>query len=107
VNYGLRYVEPYPALMTRGRGCFIVDVDGNRYLDFWIGHLALIMGHAYPKVVSAAAAQLREGAHLGFEQEWEVKLAEQVKKMIPSIELIRFANSGTEANMYATRVART
>jgi glutamate-1-semialdehyde 2,1-aminomutase len=107
VNYGLRYFEPYPPFMTRGRGCFIEDVDGNSYLDFWIGHLALIMGHAYPKVVSAASAQLREGAHLGFEQEWEVKLAEQVKKMIPSIELIRFANSGTEANMYATRVART
>ena len=107
VNYGLRYFEPYPPFMTRGRGCFVEDVDGNRYLDFWIGHLALIMGHAYPKVAQAAAAQLRDGAHLGFEQEWEVRLAEQVKRMIPSIELIRFTNSGTEANMYATRVART
>ncbi len=92
--------------MTKGKGCFVEDVDGNTYLDFWIGHLALIMGHAYPKVVRAAAEQLRNGSHLGFEQEWEVLLAEQVKKMMPSIQLIRFTNSGTEANMYAARVAR-
>ena len=92
--------------MTKGNGCFLEDVDGNSYLDFWIGHLALIMGHAYPKVVRAATEQLRNGSHLGFEQEWEILLAEQVKKMMPSIQLIRFTNSGTEANMYAARVAR-
>ena len=92
--------------MSRGKGCFVEDIDGNEYLDFWVGHFALIMGHAYPKVVRAGVDQLRKGSHLGFEQEWEVALAEQIKKMIPSIELIRFTNSGTEANMYATRVAR-
>ncbi len=106
VNYGLRYFEPYPPFVARGSGCHILDVDGNSYLDFWMGHLALIMGHAYPRVVRAAAEQLRSGSHLGFEHEWEVLLAEQVKRMVPSIQLIRFTNSGTEANMYATRVAR-
>jgi len=106
VNYGLRYFDPYPPFMVRGKGCFIEDADGNSYLDFWVGHFALIMGHAYPKVVRAAVDQLRRGSHLGFEQEWEVLLAEQVEKMMPSIQLVRFTNSGTEANMYATRVAR-
>jgi len=106
VNYGLRYFPPHPPFIARGKGCYVQDIDGNEYLDFWVGHFALIMGHAYPKVVRAATSQLRDGSHLGFEQEWEVLLAEQIKKMIRSIELIRFTNSGTEANMYAARVAR-
>lgn len=106
VNYGLRYFPPHPPFMIRGKGKVIRDIDDNEYLDFWMGHFALIMGHAYPPVVRASAEQLRDGSHLGFEQEWEVLLAEQIKKMVKSIELIRFTNSGTEANMYATRVAR-
>jgi glutamate-1-semialdehyde 2,1-aminomutase len=106
VNYGIRYFRPYPLFVSRAKGCYVQDVDGNEYLDFWIGHFALIMGHAYPKVVRAATDQIGKGSHFGFEHEWEILLAEQIRKMMPSIQLVRFTNSGTEANMYAARVAR-
>lgn len=106
VNYYTRYFDPYPPFIRRGEGCSVWDIDGNEYIDFWIGHYALIMGHGYREVIEAAAQQIAEGAHLGYEHEWEVRLAEQVKRMVPSVEMIRFTNSGTEANMYAARVAR-
>jgi glutamate-1-semialdehyde 2,1-aminomutase len=107
VNYPLRYLAPHPLYASRAEGCYFWDVDGNRYVDFWMGHFALIMGHAYRKVVDVAKEQLELAAHLGLEHEWEIMLAEQVKKMVRSVEQIRFANSGTEANMYAVRAVRT
>lgn len=107
VNYPLRYLSPHPLYASRAEGCYIWDVDGNRYVDYWMGHFALIMGHSYRKVIEAAKEQLEAGAHLGLEHEWEVMLAEQIKKMVRSVEQVRFANSGTEANMYAVRAVRT
>ncbi|MEM2004180.1 MAG: aspartate aminotransferase family protein [Nitrososphaerota archaeon] len=107
VNYPLRYLAPHPLYASRAEGCYVWDIDGNRYVDYWMGHFALIMGHAYRKVIDAAKEQLEVGAHFGLEHEWEVMLAEQIKKMVRSVELVRFANSGTEANMYAVRAVRT
>jgi glutamate-1-semialdehyde 2,1-aminomutase len=100
-------MEPYPFYTAWAKGSKLVDVDGNEYIDFWMGHHALIFGHSPPKVMSEVRRQLNRGTHYGTSHELEVTLAEQVAKMVPSAEMIRFTNSGTEANMYATRLART
>ena len=107
VTYAIRQFDPYPFYVVKGRGSRIWDVDNNEYLDYWIGHGALIMGHAYPPVVEAAKKQIELGSHLGFCNEWEIKHAKQIVKMVPSAEMVRPTNSGTEANMYAMRLARS
>jgi glutamate-1-semialdehyde 2,1-aminomutase len=107
VTYSIRQFDPYPFYAVRGKGSKIWDVDDNIYLDYWMGHGALIMGHAYPPVVEAAKQQIELGSHLGFCNEWEVKHAKQIVKMVPSADMVRPTNSGTEANMYAIRLARS
>jgi len=106
VSYGIRYFGPYPFYTARARGSKLYDVDGNEYVDFWLGHTTLILGHSPPVVVQAVEKQLRNGTQYGTSHELEVSLAEQVAKMVPGAEMTRFTNSGTEANMYATRLAR-
>lgn len=106
VSYGVRYFEPYPFFTARARGSMLWDVDGNEYVDFWLGHTALILGHSPREVVKAVEKQLENGTLYGTSHEPEIALAEQVVKMVPSAEMVRFTNSGTEANMYATRLAR-
>jgi len=106
VSYGIRYFEPYPFYTAKAKGSKLYDVDGNEYVDFWLGHTALILGHNPPGAVEAVKKQLENGTHYGTCHELEIMLAEQVTKMVPSAEMVRFSNSGTEANMYATRLAR-
>lgn len=106
VSYGIRYFEPYPFYTARARGSHLYDVDGNEYVDFWLGHTALILGHSPPEVVEVVKRQLEIGTQYGTSHELEVDLAEQVAKMVPSTQMVRFTNSGTEANMYAVRLAR-
>ncbi|MEM4704867.1 MAG: aminotransferase class III-fold pyridoxal phosphate-dependent enzyme, partial [Candidatus Bathyarchaeia archaeon] len=106
VSYGIRFFEPYPFYTARAKGSKLYDIDGNEYVDFWIGHTALILGHSPPQVVKAVKKQLEKGTHYGTSHELEVQLAQQVAKMVPSAEMTRFTNSGTEANMYAVRLAR-
>jgi len=84
----------------------LYDVDGNEYVDFWIGHYALILGHSPPTVMREVRRQLDKGTHYGTAHELEISLAKQVVRMVPSAQMIRFTNSGTEAVMYATRLAR-
>jgi glutamate-1-semialdehyde 2,1-aminomutase len=84
----------------------LFDVDGNEYVDFWMGHYALILGHSPSQVMEKVKRQLENGTHFGTAHELEIALAEQVAKMVPSAEMIRFTNSGTEAAMYAARLAR-
>ncbi|MEM1552952.1 MAG: glutamate-1-semialdehyde 2,1-aminomutase [Candidatus Bathyarchaeia archaeon] len=106
VSYGIRFFEPYPFYTARAKGSKLYDVDGNEYVDFWMGHGTHILGHSSPLVVEAVRRQLENGVHYGTSHELEVALAEQVVKMVPSAEMVRFTNSGTEANMYAIRLAR-
>ncbi|MEM3774244.1 MAG: glutamate-1-semialdehyde 2,1-aminomutase [Candidatus Bathyarchaeia archaeon] len=106
VSYGIRFFEPYPFYTARAKGSKLYDVDGNEYVDFWMGHGTHILGHSPPVVVEAVRRQLENGTHYGTSHELEVALAEQVVKMVPSAEMVRFTNSGTEANMYAIRLAR-
>ncbi len=107
VSYFVRFMQPYPFYTSRAKGSKLFDIDGNEYVDFWIGHYALILGHSPPKVMRDVKRQLDNGTHYGTAHELEIALAEQVAKMVPSAEMVRFTNSGTEAMMYATRLART
>jgi len=106
VSYGIRYFEPYPFYAAKAKGSKLYDVDGNEYVDFWLGHTALILGHSPKAIVDAVGKQIENGTHYGTSHELEISLAEQVVKMVPNVEMVRFTNSGTEANMYATRLAR-
>jgi glutamate-1-semialdehyde 2,1-aminomutase len=106
VSYFLRYLEPYPFYTARTKGSRVYDVDGNDYVDFWIGHYSLILGHSPPKVMREVRRQIDKGSHYGTAHVLEIALAEQVTKMIPTAQMVRFTNSGTEAAMYATRLAR-
>ncbi|RLE50346.1 MAG: glutamate-1-semialdehyde 2,1-aminomutase [Candidatus Methanomethylicota archaeon] len=107
ISYAIRFFEPHPFYVAKAKGCRVWDVDGNEYTDYWVGHGALILGHNHPLMVKAVKEAVDKiGTHIGLAHEYEVKYAEQVVKMIPSAEMVRFTNSGTEANMYAVRLAR-
>ena len=106
VTYAIRFLRPYPPFIVRGEGSRVWDVDGNVYVDYWMGHGANILGHAPRFVVEAVAEISRNGVHLGFENPYALEYAELLTRVLPGIEMIRFTNSGTEANMYAVRLAR-
>jgi glutamate-1-semialdehyde 2,1-aminomutase len=106
VCHGLRFFPPYPFYVKSARGSTIWDVDENEYLDFWMGHFALILGHAHPEVIQDLREQIAHGVHWGIVNEWEVDLAELVSRFVPCAESVRFCNTGAEATMYAVRVAR-
>jgi len=106
VSYFIRHFEPYPFYVKEAKGSKIIDVDGNEYIDFWMGHYTHILGHSPSEVVKAVRNQIEKGFHYGASHELEVDMAEQIVKMVPSAKMVRFTNSGTEAAMYATRLAR-
>src|SRR3954452_12481509 len=83
-----------------------MDVDGHKLIDYAMGHGALILGHGNPDVTAAVAAQLTNGTHHGAGHEAEIIWAEQISKLIPSAEQVRFVASGTEATLLAQRLAR-
>jgi glutamate-1-semialdehyde 2,1-aminomutase len=97
---------PYPPYMVRGEGLRTWDVDGNEYRDFLGNYTSLILGHAHPAVVEAVERQVRLGSAFAAPTEIEVELAEEIRSRLPSVERIRFTNSGTEATMFAIRAAR-
>lgn len=101
-----RSVGGTPRFIVSGRGAHIRDADGKRYVDYCQSWGALLLGHAHPAVVQAVRAAAAKGTSFGAATESEVLLAEQVKRRFPSIDLLRFVNSGTEATMSAIRVAR-
>ncbi len=101
VNYG-----EYPIFMAHGAGSRLYDVDGNKYIDWMMGFGALPLGHADPEVAQAIAEAASSGAHFATATEIEVEVAEMLQKMIGNAEVVRFANTGTEAVMAAIRLAR-
>ena len=107
VSYIIRYFEPYPFYTMKAKGSKLFDVDGNEYIDFWMGHCSLILGHSPSNAMKKVKQQIENGTQYGTSHELEIALAEQVVKMIPSAETVRFTNSGTEAIMYGIRLART
>jgi glutamate-1-semialdehyde 2,1-aminomutase len=101
-----RAVGGSPLFVERGEGAYLVDVDGNRYIDYVLSWGPLILGHAHPRVVSALGDALRRGTSYGAPSPLELELARLIRAAIPSIELVRFVSSGTEATMSALRLAR-
>ena len=106
ITHDGRHLNPYPVYIDRALGSRKWDVDGNEYVDYWMGHGALILGHCHPAVVTAIQKQASRGTHLGASHELEVRWAELVSKLIPSAEMVRFTMSGTEATHLAMRIAR-
>jgi glutamate-1-semialdehyde 2,1-aminomutase len=106
VNHNARYFEPYPIFVSRARGQHIWDEDGNRYTDYWIGHMALILGHSPRVVVDALLEQVPNGTHYGLGNRLSVELGEEIQKTVPCAEAMRFCNTGAEATMYLVRLAR-
>jgi len=101
-----RSVGGEPRFIRSGRGCHVVDVDGNSYIDFLGSWGPLILGHCPPEVQAALRGQISRGTSFGASTENEVILAEMIAEAMPSIEKVRLVNSGTEATMSAIRLAR-
>jgi len=100
------FYRPYPAVMERGEGCWLSDLDGNRLLDFTGNHSVLIHGYAHPHIMAAIERQLQKGTCFPGSSEPQLEYARLLCQRIPSIERIRFTNSGTEAALNAIRAAR-
>lgn len=101
-----RAVGGIPRFISEGRGAYIFDVDGNKYVDYVMAYGPLILGHRHPAVVEAVEEALSRGTGFGAPSEAEIELAELIKEAFPFVDLVRFVNSGTEATMTAVRLAR-
>jgi glutamate-1-semialdehyde 2,1-aminomutase len=102
----MRSIGREPIFIERGEGFELVDVDGHRYVDWVCSWGPLILGHAHPAVVAAVGDAAARGTSFGAPTEAEVELAAEVVERIPSVEMVRMVNSGTEATMSAVRLAR-
>jgi glutamate-1-semialdehyde 2,1-aminomutase len=106
VTHDTRYLTPFPLFITHASGSRKWDLDGHEYVDYVMGHGALILGHAHPSLVQAVSQQVARGTHLGGNTLEEVRWAEAIQRLIPSAQKVRFHSSGTEATMMAVRLAR-
>jgi glutamate-1-semialdehyde 2,1-aminomutase len=100
------FYRPYPAVMDRGEGCWLYDIDGNRLLDFTGNHSSLVHGYGHPAIAEAVQHQLGKGTCFPGSTEPQLRLAKLLCERIPSLERVRFTSSGTEASMNAIRAAR-
>ncbi len=105
-TFGLHLIGGFPVFIKSSKGAQLKDVDDNEYIDCWNGHFAMILGHNPPEVQKVIKEYLVEGWHFGTNTEYQVKLASTIVKDNLGIEKIRFCVSGTEATMYASRLAR-
>jgi glutamate-1-semialdehyde 2,1-aminomutase len=106
LSHDSRHFDPYPLYIERALGPVKWDVDHNKYVDYFGGHGALLLGHNHPAVMAAVQAALERGTHFGACHELEVRWAELITQMVPSAERVRFTSSGTEATLMALRLAR-
>src|ERR1700731_3855827 len=103
---GAAVFSPGPVFLERGQGSRVWDADGNEYVDFMMSFGALIQGHAHPKLVEVVSQTMAQGSHFAAATSAEVEAAERFCRMVPSAEVVRFANTGSEATMLALRLAR-
>ncbi len=107
VSHNIRFYEPYPFVVKSSKGKDLVDVDNNRYTDYWMGHWSLILGHGPKNVKESLKKQIEKSWMFGTVNEQTIKLSELISKAVPVAEKIRYVTSGTEATMYAVRLARS
>lgn len=106
ISHNIHYFPPYPFFIRKTKGSKIWDVDGNEYVDLWMGNYTHILGHRPRVVAEAIEKQLKDGIHWGLVYEKQVEWAELIRDLVPCAEMVRFCCSGTEATMYAVRLAR-
>jgi len=107
VSHNIRFFEPYPFVVKSSSGKNLVDVDNNKHTDYWMGHWSLILGHGPKPVKDAVKKQIEKSWMYGTVNEQTIKLSELISKAVPVAEKIRYVTSGTEATMYAVRLARS
>src|ERR1700722_14890711 len=103
---GATVYSPGPILLERGQGSHVWDADGNEYIDFMMSFGALIQGHAHPALVKTVGEAMATGSHFAAATSAEIEAAERFRRMVPSAEVVRFTNTGSEATMLALRLAR-
>ena len=106
ITHQTRFTSPFPVHIEHAEGPYKYDVDGNQIIDYVMGNGSLLMGHSPPEVTAAVNAQAQRGTHLGGATTHEIRYAEAVKELMPSLERIRFTTSGTESTYLALRLAR-
>ena len=107
VSHNIRFFEPYPFVVKKSSGKNLIDVDENKYTDYWMGHWSLILGHGSKKVKESLKKQVEKSWMYGTVNEQTILLSELISKTVPVAEKIRYVTSGTEATMYAIRLARS
>ncbi len=106
VESNVKYFEPYPFYVKRAKGAYLFDLDGNKIIDYALGYGPMILGHNNPAVIKAAKDQIDQGTLYGASHDLSIDYIKLIQKAMPSMEMFRFANSGTEATMHPLRVAR-
>lgn len=107
VSHNIRFYEPYPFVVKKATGKNLIDVDDNKYTDYWMGHWSLILGHAPRNVKNSLKKQIEIGWMYGTVNEQTIQLSELISNAVPVAEKIRYVTSGTEATMYSVRLARS
>lgn len=102
----VRAIAPHPFYVARAEGPFIWDVDGNKFIDYCLAYGPMILGHLHPAIIDAVTDQLCKGWLFGTPTELEVNLGERIIHLYPSIDMLRFVSTGTEATMASIRIAR-
>ncbi|MFQ6013329.1 MAG: aminotransferase class III-fold pyridoxal phosphate-dependent enzyme, partial [Thermoplasmata archaeon] len=93
VSHNIRFFPPYPLFVESAAGTRLRDVEGHEYVDYWMGHFALLLGHNPPPMVEVLREQLERGLQWGTVNSWEVELAERVNRHVPCAERVRFCNT--------------
>lgn len=107
VTANIKYFAPYPIVMKKGNGAYLTDVDDNQYIDYLLSYGALMLGHGHPEINKAVMEQLQDSGTclFGTPHRLEYEMAKKIQSHYPSIELLRYTNSGTEATLLALRLA--
>ena len=106
VHHNIRFFEPYPFVTKSAGGKFLIDVDSNKYVDYWMGHWSLVLGHGAKNIQKKAIQQIKNGWMHGTVNKNALTLSEKIAKAVPVAEKIRYVTTGTEATMYTVRLAR-
>ncbi len=106
VHHNIRFFKPYPFITKSSGGKFLTDVDSNKYVDYWMGHWSLILGHTAKNIEKKAIQQIKNGWMHGTVNKNAILLSEKISKVVPVAEKIRYVTTGTEATMYTVRLAR-
>lgn len=107
VTANIKSFDPYPIIMESGKGAYLTDVDGNQYIDYLLSYGALMLGHGHPAIVQSIHDQLKNSGTclFGTPHHFEIEMAKKIQQCYPSMEMIRYTNSGTEATLLAIRMA--